>query len=141
MCSQQATVYVECEGVEAIAGIAQETRIQIAQDFYYTVKAPKGADVYVYAPADNWHKPTGEVFTNIDRKPTESGTMLEVTKALRLFNIERQQERREHQRRMAEYRKVSKPKEAEPEPIPASDPVQDDQIDPGKDQIVPETDT
>ena len=120
MCSQPVTVYVSCQGVEAIAGFGQEIRVQIADAFTFRIEGPELTRVFVEDPRSIYSVPTGEVFTNLDRKPAESGTMLAVQQALRNLKL---QERSMLQTMRAAERRTKKRVEAEDRPDPADIPI------------------
>lgn len=115
---------VEAFGVEACVGAATFHRIPLPYPSKVTLLG--GAmKVYRKVPPSRVVNMTGEKFTNIDRLPTESGTMLEVTKALRMLKLEE----RAMVRRIREERDLAlamtKAEEAEviePEPDPEPDP-------------------
>lgn len=82
-------VYVEIHGVEALADYGTNVEIEVSEAARAKVVAPKGVRVFVYTPLPTVVQAEGEVFTNIDRMPSESGPMAEVTRALRALEIER----------------------------------------------------
>lgn len=71
---------------------------------------------------------TGEKFTNIDRLPSESGTMQEVTRALRLMKLEeramirRIREERDAAQDVIERAKPKPDPESKPDPEPKPEP-------------------
>lgn len=79
-------VTIEAEGVEAAAGYAAQHRLALPGPARVTVTAT--APVYRKDQPSRVYRPEGEVFTNIDRMPQESGTVAEVTKAMRLWKLE-----------------------------------------------------
>lgn len=87
MCSEFAKVYVTCQGVEALAGVGHDVRVQIADAFDFKVETEKTARVFVENPRNVSFEPVGEIFTNADRRPAESGAMLEVTRGLREMKL------------------------------------------------------
>lgn len=82
-------VYIEIHGVEALADYGTNVEIEVSEAARAKVIAPKGVRVFVYTPLPTAVQAQGEVFTNIDRMPSESGPMAEVTRALRALEIER----------------------------------------------------
>ncbi|MEP3530117.1 MAG: hypothetical protein ABJN39_20250 [Sulfitobacter sp.] len=130
MCSESATVYVSCQGVEAIAGHGKEVRVRLAEAFTFRVKADKAADVFVYSPMANCQQSDGEVFTNIDRQPDESGTMLEISRALRAFKLEQaglRKQVRAEMRELQKERKVRNPVTPDSDDDPESSDIEDAQ--------------
>ena len=79
-------VSVEAEGIEAAAGYAAHHRLAFPGPARVTVTAT--APVFRKDQPSRVYVPEGEVFTNIDRMPHESGTLAEVTKAMRLWKLE-----------------------------------------------------
>lgn len=95
MCSETtAALYVTAQGLEALAGVGAKIDVASVEAETFKVTASDDARVFVYLPHRAPYAPVGEVFTNLDRKPMESGSVLEVTRAIRAFKIEMMQERR-----------------------------------------------
>lgn len=113
MCSQQAALYVSAEGVEALAGVGASIDVNTAKPTTFKIDAPAKARCFIYEPTRLGYEPQGEVFTNTDRQPMESGTMLEITKALRQFKLEIAQQKR---MLAEETRKLKRPKPDKVEP-------------------------
>lgn len=126
MCSEVAKVYVSAQGVEVLAQVGHETDIQSKEALTYRVEAPEGARVFVEVNRSVNNNTTGEVFTNMDRTPSESGTMLEVQRALRLFHLEQKTLRREIDSERQSLQRLRKTREPEvviqPEPDPDPEP-------------------
>lgn len=112
MSTEAISVLVTCQGHEALAGVGTEVKVQIAEDFTYTIFGPKTARCFVKKPPKVYHKPSGEVFTNADRLPTESGTVLEVKRALRQLQIQQSTYMREN--KLAQMRKRAERKKDAP---------------------------
>ena len=72
------------------------------------VDAAPGVRIFLYRGYSSSVRDEGEVFTNIDRMAHESGAMQEVTRARRLFEIERRaalaEMRAEHEAMLASPR-------------------------------------
>jgi len=125
--SQPFALSVESYGVSVAVGPETAHRIPLPEASEVTIVGGS-ARVYRKLPPSRVVYMTGEKFTNIDRLPSESGTMLEVTKALRMLKLEE----RAMVRRIREERDLAlaatKAKEAEeaeviePEPEPAPEP-------------------
>ena len=98
-------VAIETAGVEVCVGEASLHRIPLSEASKVTLI---GGDMRVYRkePPSRVYRMTGEKFTNIDRLPQESGTVAEVTKALRIAKLEQRamirEIREEHARNKAE---------------------------------------
>lgn len=135
LCSKPTAVYATVEGYQVLLGVGTEIRAEIASKLIeLAFEAPKGTRAFVYAPTKLTMVDDGEIYTNIDRKPQESGSVLEVRKALREFQLDqmglrqsirderralaeeraRRQEIREERR---ERREAENPAPADPEPV------------------------
>lgn len=104
--SEPVALYAQAEGVEVLVGTGTEIKAQFVQEVEYWVESAGSARVFVHAPGKQFYVPVGEVYTNADRAPDESGTVLEVRKALRQFHLEQQAVRREMRRDMANLRRA-----------------------------------
>lgn len=87
MCSKESAVYVSAHGVEVLAGVGKEIDITTSEELTFIVEAPEGTRVFVETPRAVYHKSETERFTNDDRRPLESESVL-VKRALRQFQIE-----------------------------------------------------
>ena len=135
--SQPFALSVESYGVSVAVGPETAHRIPLPEASQVTIVGG-AAKVYRKSPPSRVVHMTGEKFTNIDRLPTESGTMLEVTKALRMLKLEE----RAMVRRIREERDLAlaatKAKQAEvseviePDPDPEPDPKEPDPKEPAK---------
>jgi len=103
--SQPCALYVEAEGYEALAGVATDFNLEVPQGVDYRIDGPPGVRCFVESIPGASHEPEGEVFTNQDRRPHESGAVLEVKRALREMQIE-------HQRMLREARSINPPSPA-----------------------------
>lgn len=118
-------VTVEAEGVEAASGYAAHHRLALPGPARVTVTAT--APVFRKDQPTRVYRCEGEVFTNIDRLPQESGTVAEVTKAMRLWKLEQRALMRQIREERASF-EAARAKadddqvvetEPEPEPEPA----------------------
>ncbi|AXH75565.1 MAG: hypothetical protein [Microviridae sp.] len=112
MCSAPGNLYLTAFGFEVLAGFGQEIDVQTAEAVTARLEAPEGTRVFVEIPRSIFQQSEGEVYTNIDRLPSESGSMLEITKALRAFKLEQAEIRRDMRAEHFELlrqRKASKP--------------------------------
>lgn len=87
--SAPVALYVEAEGYEVLAGVGLTHEIDLSEAVTWRAEAPEGTRVFWQPPAVTSFVCEGEVFTNIDRMPHESGQVAEVTRALRMFELER----------------------------------------------------
>lgn len=87
--SAPAPLYIESQGYEALAGVGTAFDLEVSEAVTFRAEAPKGTRIFVHAPFATTTIPSGEVFTNIDRMPDESGAVAEVRRAAREFEIER----------------------------------------------------
>lgn len=111
-----AEIQITSGGVQftAYASLDGTFRQKVAEDALVEVES----DGYIYHPATTICERRDEVFTNLDRRPSESGSVYEVTKALRLLDLRqlehrreqaaiRERDRRAHEARLRELRELS----------------------------------
>lgn len=111
--SKDVALYASAEGVEVLVGVGTSIKAQFAQQVEYWVEGPAKTRVFVHAPGKLYHEPVGEIYTNADRMPDESGTVAEITKAMRQFKLEQ----RAIMRQMREQSRRLRPgRDADPEP-------------------------
>lgn len=125
-CSALAALYVTAQGVETLAGYGAEWSLEISEAVTYRVDAPKGVRVFKHRPfMETAVEADGEVFTNIDRMPHESGMMAEVTRARRMLEIEKRQMLNDIRREASIARNSVKAKAPEPAPaeVPQDEPA------------------
>lgn len=82
-------VYFTAQGVEALIGFTSQIDVEVSEAGTVNVHAPKGARAFYHRRFPSSVEADGEVFTNIDRMPNESGMLAEVTRARRQLEIER----------------------------------------------------
>lgn len=85
--AQPFALTVETLGVEVSVGADTSHRIPLPERSKVTIIGGS-ARVFRKEPPPRYVVSNEETFTNIDRLPQESGTMLEVTKAVRLMKLE-----------------------------------------------------
>lgn len=118
---------VETLGVEVSIGAATSHRIPLAEPAKVTLLGGT-MKVYRKEPPPRLVVSNEETFTNIDRLPQESGTMLEITKAVRLMKLEeraairRIREEREIADEVIEARKARREAPGVP-PVPPKPPA------------------
>lgn len=121
MCSKESAVYVSAHGVEVLAGVGTEIDITTAEEVTFTVEGPKGARIFVETPRSVFHKSDAERFTNDDRRPLESESVLEVRRALRQMQIEQAQILREMRQEARKHKRKAKPDSEEQPESPAAE--------------------
>lgn len=122
------SVTVKCLGTEAPTGHDTSHRIALPETAWLILHA--SSPVYKKDTPSRVVRMKGEKFTNIDRLPHESGTVAEVTKALRMLKLEERamirrirQEREEAEAVLEAVKPKTEPAQApaideEPEPGP-----------------------
>lgn len=118
--SAPGAVYVSSEGYEVLLGHGVEFDATLREAFTFRVEVPGKTSVraFVYAPSLPTFEASGEVFTNADRMVHESGTVLEVRKAMRAFQLEQRAMLRDIKIERAKLRAAKPKPEPEPEPVP-----------------------
>lgn len=76
-------VFVGRGSRKVLAYSGQDCQLWLPNNTSVLVKGAKSTEVYLYSPAIPLVKQDPEVWTNIDRQPFESGTLLAVRQALR----------------------------------------------------------
>lgn len=121
-CSAAAPVFIEAEGHEVLLGVGTSFDVETSEAVNFRVEAPKGTRVFMYRPFGTSVESEGEVFTNIDRMPQESGAVAEVTKALRLFKVQQNALLRQVRAERNALEAVKAKAEAASAPAPAAEP-------------------
>lgn len=106
--SQPTAVYASKDGVEIQVGYGTYIDVQISGEFEVTFDPVADLRVFVSTPPQYNYRPSGEVFTNVDRQAHESGAVLEVRKALREFQIEQYHARQEGVATLREIKRQGK---------------------------------
>ncbi|QCS36983.1 hypothetical protein [Tortoise microvirus 38] len=115
--SARCPLYIEAQGIEALAGIAETFDLDLSEEVSFRVEAPEGVRAFLRVPEPTSFEPEGEVFTNIDRMPHESGSVAEVTRAMRLFELERRAALREIREEAEELRTLRQAAKPQAQPI------------------------
>lgn len=89
--SESAALFVEAQGVESLIGVATEFQAEFSEAVKWWLVAPAKARAFVYVRERVAVESEGETFTNIDRMPIVSGSVLEVQKALRQLKLEQRE--------------------------------------------------
>lgn len=132
--SAPSALFLEAQGVETLAGYGTSFDVEVAEDVKVRVEAPKGARAFLFRPAGSTAvQPIGEVYTNADRMPNESGAYAEVTRARREFELERRSMLRELRSEGEKMRKELKALRGSDEtPLDAASDVIDVEREPGE---------
>lgn len=128
MCDKEMAVFVSVEGYEVLLGVGKELKRTFQAKGVVRIEAPKTASVYLYEPAKKVVDKRREVFTNIDRKPNESGSVDEVRKLLRKMQVD-EWIKRENHKASAAKRKALEAARAEPVDVGDDDEEQVDLVD------------
>ena len=86
----EARILISQDGHSPVLAAIGSCDFWIPNDCFFAVSAKKGAQAFLYAPKPRSVTQDPTVYTNIDRQPHESGTMLEVRKALRAQEVRNQ---------------------------------------------------
>lgn len=88
--SAPAPIYVTLDGIETLVSQGHDTEVdlKLSQEGTFRIDAEAGVRAFIYNPHRVVFEPAGEIFTNTDRMPHESGTMAEINGALRRFKLE-----------------------------------------------------
>lgn len=121
MSNKPVSVFVETDGVESFLGTGTQIRYKTQAKMNVRLERPPASIVHVYDPIKQVTRPTGPVFTNADRMPLESGTLFEIRRAARMFQLERKRQVEEMRRLSIEREPLPEPPAAEtavdPEPV------------------------
>lgn len=98
MSTHEAEVWCVCQGVEVLVGVGKNVKAEIADALQVTVKAPKGHRTFIYELFKTAIQTRDGMFTNIDKRPVESETMIAVKTAIRQIQLEKLQLTRERNR-------------------------------------------
>jgi len=121
--SAPAPLYIEAEGLEVLAGVGHTFDLELAETVTWRVDAPVGVRVFFHRPHSSSHKFEGERWTNIDRMPDESGSMAEVLRARRHFELERRAFLKEMRAAQAQALSSVRAQAPTSAPEPASEPA------------------
>jgi hypothetical protein len=111
--SKPVAVFVAAEGVEALVGTGTDVRATFAENVEYWIEGEDGVRAFVYSPGKHFFRPVGEVYTNADRMPDESGSVMEVRKAIRQLKLEQREMRRKVAESERRRSRVDKPEPAQ----------------------------
>lgn len=112
--SEFSVLYVRQLGVDAIASTGHEHKVRVGTECEYMIAMPgKDATCYVHTPTNPVLVIEAEKFTNLERKPSESGTLLEVKKAIRELQLNAMMQRRKRAAKEAERAEAERAQRAE----------------------------
>jgi len=94
-CSAPSALFVSSQGYEVLAGYGTDFDLAIADEYTFRLEGPKGVRCFVKGDVSAQYQSQGQVFTNCDRLPHQSGAVLEVRRALREQQFRHQQFMRE----------------------------------------------
>lgn len=103
VCHPSAAVFVQADGYEVLASYGS-CDLQITGAYSFRVVGADDAPASYRLLVRSASAPVGETFTNLDRMPNESGSVLAVTSALRKMKLEQNafaKELREERRKLA----------------------------------------
>lgn len=112
--SAPVALYITAQGYEVLAGYGTSFDLDLAETFSFRIEAGKGVRAFRHNPTPSSVVAVGEIYTNPDRMPHESGSMAEVLRARRMLEIERRSMMAEMRQEFAAMRAASAPA---PEPI------------------------
>lgn len=118
-------LYVEAEGFEALVGVETAFDVELSEAVKFRVEAPKGVRVFHHSPPGSIYEPVeDEVYTNIDRMPDESGSVMEVRRALRELELHKRATLREIRAERDAALAAARPAPAPADPVvePVADP-------------------
>lgn len=90
-CSAPSALYAEAQGVETLVGFGTAWDLDLSAPVTLRLDGPPTARLFVALQYLVVDQPDAEMFTNIDQMPLESGSVLEVTRALRMMEINKRQ--------------------------------------------------
>jgi hypothetical protein len=117
-------LYISSQGVEALVGVSTTHEVDLSHQGEAKVIAPEKARVFLHSPDPTEYTYEGEVFTNIDLLPSETGPVAEVTRAMRNFKREQAAAIREmrQERQALELSLKAAAPPSDPAAPPAADP-------------------
>lgn len=71
-----------------VAGHGHELDVTVSYECDLRIDVPKGAEIFAYEPLRVAVQGAGEIYRSLDLRPAESGSVLEVKRALRLQKLE-----------------------------------------------------
>jgi len=119
---RDAAISIAAHNGEYVLAALGSCDFTIPNDCRFVITGKKGCKAFLYYPAPATVDQDETVFTNMDRQPHESGTMMEVRRALREQEIRNMGQMREMRKTMHDLR-AAKSAAAPIESAPADDPV------------------
>ena len=127
--SAPAAVYISQHGVETLLGYDSSFDVTLADHATFRVDAPTKTRVFIHQHHDTSRPSIGQIYTNIDRTPQESGSVLAVRRELRKHALES----RAYIREIREQRSLLQADQDSmriPDPEPIVQPVPEPQVQP-----------
>lgn len=87
--SAPAPLYITAQGVEGLASYGSTHDVEVSEEVTYRIEGVKSLRAFQRRSYGTSVEAEGEVYTNVDRMPYESGAVAEVTRARRQLEIER----------------------------------------------------
>ena len=113
--SRPAAVFVTAQGVETLAAFGTEIDVKAqALESFRVDTDDDNVRAFVHRPYRQPATPVGEVLTNMDRQPYESGAVLEVRQALRQATLDIAAQNRESRQILQQIRHERSPKPPKP---------------------------
>jgi len=122
LATHDCNVFAMNYGADILIGSGKEVRRQMSGPQIYVIEGPSDARIFMHMPDEKALHCVGEVFTNIDRQPMESGNLYEVRKAHRLMQIQSAQMmegmRKEHRKMIAQTKSITPPAHSLADEVP-----------------------
>jgi len=115
--SAPCSLYIEAQGYEALAGFGTTFDLELSEAVSFRAVGPKDTRVFHYEPDPSTFTPKGEVYTNIDRMPDESGNLLEVRQGMRQLELMRRAVLRDIRAARDASLPPAPPKPKDPDPV------------------------
>ena len=107
--SAPAPVYVSVLGYEVLLGVESSFNVPFASSFTFRIDAPDGVRAFMETlPLDSFVPDEKPIFTNVDRTPNESGSVLAVRAEMRKAALEAKSYLADIQRARADLSKDQK---------------------------------
>lgn len=107
--SAPAPVYVSVMGYEVLLGVEASFNVPFASSFTFRIDAPDGVRAFMETlPLDSFVPDEKPIFTNVDRTPNESGSVLAVRAEMRKAALEAKSYLADIQRARADLTKEQK---------------------------------
>lgn len=130
-CTDAVQCWLQHDGFAVLAGVGHSFDLEVSPQVEFCLRSIlPDTECFSWSPTPTYFDAPGEVFTNLDRKPSESGTLLEVKRALRLHGLEQlalrkemKRERDELARERLKHAATFRPSAAPADPVVSEDAV------------------